>query len=111
MRNCAMAIGWPTTAVEADELSVPAILNGIRAGRTFVDLTASHDKQVDFEAESGGVKARMGETLQTAEGASILVRIHAVACAGSVVHFLLDGEEAATVPPMSVDSSNATVEA
>jgi hypothetical protein len=46
------SIGWPTTVVEAEELSVPAILNGIRAGRTFVDLTASHDKVVDFEAES-----------------------------------------------------------
>ena len=42
------SIGWPTTAVEADELSVPAILNGIRAGRTFVDLTASHDKASRF---------------------------------------------------------------
>ena len=35
------SIGWPTTAVKADELSVPAILRGVRAGRTFVDLTAS----------------------------------------------------------------------
>lgn len=60
------SIGWPTTAVEADELSVPAILSGIRAGRTFVDLTASHDKAVDFEAQSGGATARMGGTLHAA---------------------------------------------
>jgi hypothetical protein len=48
------SIGWPTTVVEADELSVAAILKGIRAGRTFVDLTASHDKEIDIEADSGG---------------------------------------------------------
>jgi hypothetical protein len=105
------SIGWPTTAVEAGELSVPAILNGIRAGRTFVDLTASRDKQVDFEAESGSAHARMGETLHAAVGAPIRVRIHTNACAGSAVHLLLDGEEAAAAPPMTVDSASAPVEA
>ncbi len=105
------SIGWPTTVVEADELSVSAILGGIRRGRTFVDLTASHDKVVDFEAESGGVQARMGETLHAAAGAEIRVRIHTVGCAGSLVHLLLDGEEVAAAPPMTVDSAGAPVEA
>jgi len=104
------SIGWPTTVVEANELSVPAILNGIRAGRTFVDLTASHDKQFDFEAESGGTRARMGETLHTAAGAPIRVRIQTVACAGTVVHLLLDGGDTAAAPPIPVDSANAQVE-
>lgn len=105
------SIGWPATAVEADELSVPAILDSIRAGRTFVDLTASHDKVVDFEAESsGGGRARMGETLHTVAGAPIRVRISTVACAGSLVSLLLDGEEGATAQRMPVNSTNATVE-
>ena len=97
------SIGWPTTVVEADELSVPSILNGIRTGRTFVDLTASHDKVVDFQAESGTGHAQMGGTLNAAEGAPIRVRVHTVACAGSVAHLLLDGEETADAPPMAVD--------
>jgi len=100
------SIGWPTTAVEAGELSVPAILNAIRAGRTFVDLTASHDKLVDFEAEAGTEHARMGGTLHAAAGAPIRVRVHTVACAGSVVHLLLDGEETTSTPPMTVDSAD-----
>ena len=58
------AIGWPTTAIEADELSVPAILKGIRAGRTFIDLTASRDKMVDFEADAQGSTVKMGGTLR-----------------------------------------------
>lgn len=100
------SIGWPTTVVEAHELSVPAVLDGIRAGRTFVDLTASHDKVVDFEAESGGAGADMGGTLHTTPGAPISVRIHTVACKGSVVHLLLDGDETASLPPMRVKSAD-----
>jgi hypothetical protein len=87
------SIGWPTTAVEAGELSVAAILDGIRHGRTFVDLTASHNKVVDFEADSGSAHAQMGGTLDVAPGAAVHVRISTTACAGSVVHLLLDGKE------------------
>jgi hypothetical protein len=99
------AIGWPVTAVEADELSVPAILNGIRAGRTFIDLTASRDKMLDFEAEAGGASARMGGTLHTAGETAVDVHIHSVAAPGSVVHLLLDGEDANA--PVSLEDSIA----
>lgn len=99
------SIGWPTTAVEADELSVAAILKGIRAGRTFVDLTASHDKQIDIEADSGSAHARMGGTLTIAAPAQVHIEIHTAGCAGSVVHLLLDGKEAAA--PASVATSDA----
>ena len=100
------SIGWPTTVIEADELSVTAILNGIRAGRTFVDLTASHDKQLDFEAKSGDSHARMGEVLHTTAASTIEVQIHAVACAGSVVHLLIDGVETNAVPPAPVNKAD-----
>jgi predicted metal-dependent phosphoesterase TrpH len=102
------SIGWPTTVVEAEGLSVAATLNGIQAGRTFVDLTASHDKLIDFEADSSGIHARMGETLHAAPGAPIRVQMHTIACTGSVIHLLLDGEESAAAPPMPVNSANST---
>jgi len=104
------SIGWPTTVVEADELSVAAILNGIRAGRTFVDLTASHDRQVDFEAESGSEHARMGGTLRTSGEASIHVKVRTTACTGSVVDLLLDGEQVAAAPSMRVNNASDPVE-
>jgi hypothetical protein len=104
------SIGWPTTVVEADELSVPAILNGIRTGRTFVDLTASGDKLVDFEAQSGGAQARMGETLHVADKSPIRVQMHVVACMGSVVHLILDGEGDATMRPLTVRSESDSLE-
>jgi len=105
------AIGWPVTAVAADELSVPAILNGIRAGRTFVDLTASRDKIVDFEAEAEGASAKMGGTLHTAGSAAITLSIHAIASPGSRVHLLLDGEDATTPLPLEGPATKATLTA
>jgi hypothetical protein len=101
------AIGWPATGVEADELSVPAILNGIRGGRTFIDLTASRDKMLDFEAETQGASAKMGRTLHTAGGAAISLRIHTIAAEGSVVRVLLDGEDTDT--PLPLERANSTV--
>src|SRR5580698_79044 len=103
------AIGWPATAVEADELSVPAILDGIRAGRTFIDLTATRDKMLDFEAEAEGASAKMGGTLHASGGAAIRVHIHAIAAEGSVAHLLLDGEDANPVLPLEgVGASDAS---
>jgi hypothetical protein len=101
------AIGWPTTAVEGDELSVAAMLKGIQAGRTFIDLTASRDKMLDFEAEAQGASAKMGGTLHTSGGAVVSLRIHTVAAEGSVVHLLLDGEDTNT--PLPLDGVNSNV--
>src|ERR1019366_2286950 len=80
------AIGWATTAIEASELSVPAILSGLRSGRTFIDLTASRDKTLDFEAASGGITTKMGGTLNVADDARIQVTIHVTSAEGSKVH-------------------------
>jgi hypothetical protein len=101
------AIGWPTTAIEADELSVPAILNGIRSGRTFIDLTASRDKMLDFEADAEGSSAKMGGALHTTAGTVISLRIHTIAAEGSVVHLLMDGEDTST--PVPLDGVKSTV--
>jgi hypothetical protein len=101
------SIGWPTTVVEADKLSVPAILDAIRSGRSFVDLTASRDKTLDFEAESGSITAKMGETLHVADGARIQVSIHITAAKGSTAHLLLDGQESSTNPAMPLESGDA----
>jgi hypothetical protein len=104
------SIGWPTTAVEADELSVAAILRGIRSGRTFVDLTASHAKVVDFEAMSGDASARMGGTLHAAAGGTIRVRVRTTACEGSVAHLLLDGSDVSLARTIPAGNESAPME-
>jgi hypothetical protein len=103
------AIGWPATAVEADELSVPAILHAIRCGRTFVDLTGSRDKTLDFEAEAEGASAKMGGTLHIAHGTPVHVNIHSMATRGSMVHLLLDGDDSSQSLPLQGDTATATL--
>lgn len=96
------SIGWPTTVVESSALSVPAILDGIRHGRTFIDLTASHNKIIDLEATSKTSKARMGESLIAAKGTPFQIEVHVSACPRSTVHLLLDGRETAYLQPLAV---------
>jgi hypothetical protein len=91
------AIGRPTTGVEANELSVPAIIEGIRRGRVIVDLTASHDKLLDLEAHAGAGSAAMGGDLRAAAGTAVDVNIHVVASTGNSVTLLLDGHDSTEV--------------
>ncbi|KAA6460982.1 PHP domain-containing protein [Acidobacteria bacterium AB60] len=97
------AIGWPTTVVQASELSVPAILEGIRKGRVFIDLTASRDKVIDLEARDSadaGEWTRMGGTLAVSSGHSVAFRILLDGCAGSMAHVLVDGLETPSLAPL-----------
>ena len=108
------AIGRPTTVVEARELSVPAILDGIRRGRVFIDLTASRDKAIDFAARSADAAdpepwTPMGDALQEASGQSIAFRIHLAACPHSQVHLVLDGHESADLPTLPAPAGNETL--
>lgn len=100
------AIGRPTTVIEARELSVPAILEGIRRGRVFIDLTASRDKAIDLEARAAAANqgqpwTPMGDALQSPSGQEVSFRIHLAACPHALVHLVLDGHESADLAPLS----------
>jgi hypothetical protein len=98
------AIGWPTTVANASELSVSAILDAIRRGRVFIDLTASRDKIVDLEARDTAAGAEewtpMGSALSAPQNHSIAFRIHLEGCQDTVVHLFVDGSETAGLPPL-----------
>lgn len=105
------AIGRPTTVVEARDLSVPTILDGIRRGRVFVDLTASRDKLIDIEARpadagDGAAWTSMGDTLRVVSGKILSFRIHLAGCPQSQVHIFLDGRESSALPPIEASSGN-----
>jgi hypothetical protein len=103
------AIGWPTTVVEANDLSVSSILDGIRHGRVFIDLTASHDRVIDMEAQNGDNTVRMGGTLQASSGEAIAFNIHVENCPRSTIHLLLDGKESSALPPIPTQSGNESL--
>jgi hypothetical protein len=92
------AIGSPTTVIYANELSVVSILDGIRKGHVFIDLSASRDRLMDVSAEDSSQKAIMGDTLQAAAGSTIQISAHIEACSGNGLRFLLDGRP---VPALS----------
>ncbi|HTJ30120.1 MAG TPA: CehA/McbA family metallohydrolase [Acidobacteriaceae bacterium] len=97
------AIAWPTTVVEADNLSVPAILDGIRHGRVFIDLTASHDKILDLSVQnsSSHKQAIMGGALNASAGDDLVFTISLTGCPHSSVHIFLDGKESSALPTVT----------
>ena len=109
------AIGWPTTVVEASELSVPAILDGIRHGRVFIDLTASRSRVIDLDArieknnDSNPIDAHMGGTLLADKGDSIEFQAHVADCPRSGLHIFLDGKESADLEVLPTKSGDEDV--
>ena len=91
------AIGSPTTVIYANDLSVASILNGIRKGHVFIDLSASRGRLLDVSAEDGDRKAMMGDTLQAPGGSTIKISAHVIACSGNKLRFLLDGQAVASL--------------
>ena len=87
------SIGRPTTVIYANDLSVPAILDGIRAGRVFIDLTGSRDRLLDLEARSGTASAVMGGRLAAAAGQEISLDLQVQACDGDSAHLIVDGHD------------------
>jgi hypothetical protein len=92
------SVGSPTTVIYASGLSVKAILAGLRSGRSFIDLTASRDRLLDLSAQKGATMAAMGGDLPAASGEIVTLSIHVLACQGSSVQVLIDGEQKLGTP-------------
>jgi hypothetical protein len=64
-------VGAPQTVVHADGLSTPAIVNGLRCGRSY--LARSCDVALELTASSDGGAAGPGQTLRVSPGGSATV--------------------------------------
>ena len=100
------SIGRPTTVVYATELSTPAILEGIRSGRVFIDLTGSRDRLLEMQARMGSVSATMGGRLDPSSGQTVSLDLHILACAGATVHLPLDGEDSPLLPAQKITAAD-----
>lgn len=103
-------IGDPTTVVYAAELSMRAILDGIRAGHAFVDTEGSRDRLLEFAAQDGTQHAMMGDALHAAAGEPVRFGIHVAHAAGGHLTVLLDGKAMIPSPVMATvqtDDSHA----
>lgn len=103
------SVGSPTTVVYASELSVAGILAGIRSGYVFVDLTASKDRLLDFSAQVGTAKVTMGGDLRAKPGDTVNLSTHVLACAGSQLRILVDGQPVSSIPLAVISSPDQTL--
>lgn len=103
------SVGYPTTVIYARELSVAAILDGIRSGRVFIDLTGSRDRLLDMSAHAGSSTATMGSDLEAGRDAAVSLDVHVAACPGSTVHLFVDGVESQSLPPQPIASADQTL--
>ncbi|MGH8081179.1 MAG: CehA/McbA family metallohydrolase, partial [Lysobacter sp.] len=94
----ASRIGRPTTVVHARELSMPAILDGLRAGEVFVDVQGTKDRGLSVVARHGGREAAMGGALALAAGERAQISLQVRNLAGGKVETIVDG---ASVPLVS----------
>lgn len=91
-------IGTPTTYVYADELSVAALLDGIRRGRTVVKLLGPSDPMVELSAEP----ALDGDTVH-APRATLRARV--TGGAGLSARWVVDGVPGPAAPLTSDDTT------
>lgn len=96
-------IGGPTTMVYATELSVPAIVAGVRAGRTVVKLQGPGDPMVELRA---GDAAMIGDTVRARRAT---LRATVTRGMGATLAFVRNGS---ALDPIEVaaDPFTATVE-
>ncbi|WP_243450844.1 CehA/McbA family metallohydrolase [Sphingosinicella sp. CPCC 101087] len=83
-------VGRPATVVYARNLSMPAILDAIRAGNVFIDVEGTRSRRLEVEAQAGRDRASMGETLAGRRQ----VAIHAVVAgaAGAFAELIVNGQ-------------------
>jgi predicted metal-dependent phosphoesterase TrpH len=104
------SIGSPTTVVYAAELSTPAILEAIRAGHVFVDLTANKDRLLEMSAQSGGATASMGDTLAAPVGSEVEFSVHVAGVDGAKLVVLEDGQPMAESSTFTIHGPDQTIQ-
>lgn len=97
-------IGRPTTVVYAEQLSTEAILQGIRNGNVFIDVTGKGGL-LEVTAEAGGRSAAMGGTLQSSPG--LLVHVHATRAADTTAELVVN---ASAAQRQRIHSPDATIQ-
>ena len=86
------SVGYPTTVVEAADLSTASILAGIRAGHVFIDTEGSKDRLLEYSANG---TASMGDELRVVKGGSIRLSVHIMHARGAHLEAIAQGQKLA----------------
>lgn len=101
-------IGTPTTVVHASELSMPAILAGIRAGHVFIDVQGTRDRMLNLTARIGEHNAEMGDSLPAPAGSVVHVTIDVAALNGDHIEVMVDGKLIQLHADLNIHSAKQT---
>jgi hypothetical protein len=104
------SVGWPTTVVYAKELSTPAILDGIRAGRVFIDLTGSRNRLLDLHARTAEGETATGGAAVARAGELVTFRVDMTECRDATAHLILDGKGLASSPPRPISNNEESLQ-
>ncbi|MDZ4370188.1 MAG: CehA/McbA family metallohydrolase [Phenylobacterium sp.] len=101
------AVGRPTTVVQADNLSQGAILDGLRAGRAFIDVQGSGTRLLEITARQGGRSVGMGGALPPRPG-DVAITVRVVDAVGGRLEFR--GDPGLGIPPtMPIETADQTL--
>lgn len=84
-------VGGPLTVIQAENLSQPALLRGMQAGRVFIDFTDAKGSQLDILASGKNGEAKMGETLVTDSEDSVRVSVTTTKVPGAQIRLHYEG--------------------
>lgn len=85
-------IGVPTTVVYAKELSIDAIMDGIRSGNVFVDTAGSRDRKLELSATHKESTVTMGGRLSVPAKQSVTFTARIEQMTGGTVEIIRDGK-------------------
>lgn len=102
-------VGVPTTVVYASELSVPAVLAGMKAGHVFIDVAGTTDRMLVLTADAAGRHAAMGDELYVPTNAGVTLSADVEHCEGLQFEWLIDGHAQAAVPLGSAGQAMQTL--
>jgi hypothetical protein len=87
------SIGYPTTVVQAADLSVPSLLAGLRAGHVFIDTEGTRDRLLEYSVSAGAGTAAMGDTLPVPADDNLRLAVHVLHAQGSHLELIVDGSK------------------
>lgn len=85
-------IGIPTTVVYAKQLSIDAIMDGIRAGNVFIDTGGSRDRMLELSATYEESTVTMGGQLSVPSRQSVTFTARIEQMSGGTVEIIRDGK-------------------
>lgn len=100
-------VGFPTTAVYADNLSERAVLDAIREGRVFIDLEGVAGRTLELMATCDGAAAVMGQALSVPAGRKAAFTLRVRNATGGCVDVVIDGRHEALLAGATIAGDDA----